>query len=551
MEPNTQTPKQRTPSHRLLLMAVAAGLGGSFQYGLNLSLINVPTKVVQGFINSTWESRYGHPVSSSVLTLIWSIIASVFAVGGLAGAILAGPMAQRLGRKCGLLANNAFAILASILMGVSDVSSSFELLIIGRFLIGVNCGVGLSLQPMYLSECAPQHQRGALAMSTSIFLTLGIFCGQIVGLREVLGGQQQLWAVVLALPVLPALTQLLVLPFFPESPCYLLIDRGQPQQARRVLAWLRGGDGDGSNGGGSCSDVAAGGGDGNSADIGQGTGSSPLEHQLDEELLAMRAEQEQMSGGGPRSVWDVMRDRGTRWQLVTVLLLNVTQQLSGLNVIYFYSTYVFKEAKISEEKIPYMTLGTGAAEILTAMSCGMLVDCLGRRPLLLCGYVLMSLCCAAITVSLALQERSIWMPYLSVALIFAYILSFGIGPGGIMGILPAELFMQDSRSAAFVISGSVNWFSFFLIGLLFPFLVEDMGPYCFVFFMVDCVIGTILVCILLPETKDRSFVEISRLFHARNYGHAQPLSSSLAPTTAIATCQIESAPLTQNDQLEE
>ncbi|CAN0395686.1 unnamed protein product [Lampetra planeri] len=512
MEPNTQTPKQRTPSHRLLLMAVAAGLGGSFQYGLNLSLINVPTKVVQGFINSTWESRYGHPVSSSVLTLIWSIIASVFAVGGLAGAILAGPMAQRLGRKCGLLANNAFAILASILMGVSDVSSSFELLIIGRFLIGVNCGVGLSLQPMYLSECAPQHQRGALAMSTSIFLTLGIFCGQIVGLREVLGGQQQLWAVVLALPVLPALTQLLVLPFFPESPCYLLIDRGQPQQ---------------------------------------GTGSSPLEHQLDEELLAMRAEQEQMSGGGPRSVWDVMRDRGTRWQLVTVLLLNVTQQLSGLNVIYFYSTYVFKEAKISEEKIPYMTLGTGAAEILTAMSCGMLVDCLGRRPLLLCGYVLMSLCCAAITVSLALQERSIWMPYLSVALIFAYILSFGIGPGGIMGILPAELFMQDSRSAAFVISGSVNWFSFFLIGLLFPFLVEDMGPYCFVFFMVDCVIGTILVCILLPETKDRSFVEISRLFHARNYGHAQPLSSSLAPTTAIATCQIESAPLTQNDQLEE
>ncbi|XP_032833028.1 solute carrier family 2, facilitated glucose transporter member 5-like isoform X2 [Petromyzon marinus] len=523
-------------------MAVATGLGGSFQYGLNLSLINVPTKVVQGFINSTWESRYGHPVSSSVLTLIWSIIASVFAVGGLAGAILAGPMAQQLGRKCGLLANNAFAILASVLMGVSDVSSSFELLIIGRFLIGVNCGVGLSLQPMYLSECAPQHQRGALAMSTSIFLTLGIFCGQIVGLREVLGGQQQLWAVVLALPVLPALTQLLVLPFFPESPCYLLIDRGQPQQARQVLAWLRGGDG--SNGGGSCSDVAAGGGDGNSADIGQGTGGSPLEHRLDEELLAMRAEQEQMSEG-PRSVWDVMRNRGTRWQLITVLLLNVTQQLSGLNAIYFYSTYVFKEAKIPEEKIPYVTLGTGAAEIITAMSCGMLVDGLGRRPLLLCGYVLMSLCCAAITVSLALQERSIWMPYLSVALTFAYILSFGIGPGGIMGILPAELFMQDSRSAAFVISGSVNWFSFFLIGLLFPFLVEGMGPYCFVFFMVDCVMGSIIVCILLPETKDRSFVEISRLFHSRNYGHAQPLSSS------FATCQNEAAPLTQSDQLEE
>ncbi|XP_078476055.1 solute carrier family 2, facilitated glucose transporter member 5-like isoform X3 [Lampetra planeri] len=543
MEPNTQTPKQRTPSHRLLLMAVAAGLGGSFQYGLNLSLINVPTKVVQGFINSTWESRYGHPVSSSVLTLIWSIIASVFAVGGLAGAILAGPMAQRLGRKCGLLANNAFAILASILMGVSDVSSSFELLIIGRFLIGVNCG-GSGPEPAAhvpervrptAPERSPRYEHihlphpGHLLRADSRATggagraAAAVGCG--TGAPRAAGAHTAARASFLPRePLLPPHRQRAAPAGAPRSQHIQGLKREKNdlevdsvfyrEPASTVLAWLRGGDGDGSNGGGSCSDVAAGGGDGNSADIGQGTGSSPLEHQLDEELLAMRAEQEQMSGGGPRSVWDVMRDRGTRWQLVTVLLLNVTQQLSGLNV-------------------------------------GMLVDCLGRRPLLLCGYVLMSLCCAAITVSLALQERSIWMPYLSVALIFAYILSFGIGPGGIMGILPAELFMQDSRSAAFVISGSVNWFSFFLIGLLFPFLVEDMGPYCFVFFMVDCVIGTILVCILLPETKDRSFVEISRLFHARNYGHAQPLSSSLAPTTAIATCQIESAPLTQNDQLEE
>lgn len=79
--------------------------------------------------------------------------------------------------------NNVIAILASILMGISFPTGLFELLIVGRFLIGINSGVGICVQPLYLGEVAPKHLRGGMAMGSSIFLTGGILTGQIIGLR--------------------------------------------------------------------------------------------------------------------------------------------------------------------------------------------------------------------------------------------------------------------------------------------------------------------------------------------------------------------------------
>ncbi|XP_061424536.1 solute carrier family 2, facilitated glucose transporter member 11-like [Lethenteron reissneri] len=502
----------RTPSVRLLLMALAAGIGGSFQCGFNSSLINVPTKEVQTFINSTLQARYAQPVSDSTLTLLWAVIASVFAVGGLVGALVARPMALLMGRKAGLLANNAFAIIAALLMGVSEVATSFELIIIGRFLIGVNCGAGLCLHPMYLAESAPQQQRGTLAMTTSMFLTVGILVGQIVGLRQVLGGSP-LWPVVLALPALPAIVQLLVLPWFPESPRYLLITRKEPKEALKALRWLR--------------------------------RRSVSLQSLKLELDAMDAEQSHAGSGVARTgMLEVLRERSSRRQLVVVVTLNITQQLSGINAIYFYSIYIFKEAEIAEEYIPYVTLGTGAAEILTAVTCGMIIDWLGRRPLLIAGYSLMGLCCILITIGLALQKRVPALSYFSIAIVFAYILSFGIGPGGILNVLPAELFSHHARPTAYSIAGCVNWLSFFVIGIIFPFLVRATGPYCFILFLANSVAGGLLVCCLLPETKNRSFLEVTELFDARRsncYGMLGTAATSGNEQSLVTLPEVASA----------
>ena len=203
------------PNRSLLLAVCAAGIGGTFQYGYNVSVINAPTQVitclsldllvlnmhahflflctffhfyftcwicilsfvfylqyVQNFINETWRERYQTDISTNALTLLWSSIVSVFTIGGLLGVTVGGTLSVKLGRygrekifwhilakwsyfsyyislvkllhcfsrKGTLLANNGFALAAALLMGLSYPSKVFELLVIGRFIIGMNAG---------------------------------------------------------------------------------------------------------------------------------------------------------------------------------------------------------------------------------------------------------------------------------------------------------------------------------------------------------------------------------------------------------------------------
>uniref|UniRef100_A0A8C7EDZ9 Solute carrier family 2, facilitated glucose transporter member 11-like n=1 Tax=Nothoprocta perdicaria TaxID=30464 RepID=A0A8C7EDZ9_NOTPE len=125
-------------------------------------------------------------------------------------------------------------------------------------------------------------------------------------------------------------------------------------------------------------------------------------------------------------------------------------QLCGNDSMYFYAAYVFQEAGIPQEKIPYVVIGTGSCELITSVTCNIIIDYAGRRLLLLGGYSSMAGWAIVFMVALSqqvtnfpwfggvplispcslwLQARISWMPYLSVICIFAYILSFGIGPG--------------------------------------------------------------------------------------------------------------------------
>ncbi|XP_034646724.1 solute carrier family 2, facilitated glucose transporter member 11-like [Trachemys scripta elegans] len=474
------TANHKLPSWTLFLAVCAVGIGGTFQYGYNVSIINAPTGHIHKFLNETWSSRYQMKLNPSLLTLLWSVIASIFSLGGLCGAHIGGSMAIRLGRKGALLVNNFIAILASILMGISFPTGLFELLMVGRFLIGVNTGVGICVQPLYIGEVAPKHLRGAMAMGSSIFLTGGILTGQIIGLRELLGGEKY-WPFLLSSSCFPALAQLFFLPWFPESPRYLLIDRGDEMKCTKALKCFHG----------------------------------PLHYQ--EEMEDIQRERFALNGEKPKKPWQLFGDRSVKWQLITVIVMTMGQQLSGINAIYFYASYIFKQAGIPSEKIPYVTLGTGACECLTALTCGLLIDYMGRRLLIIGGYTLMSFWCIVLTFSLTYQELYPWVPYLSMASIFAFILSFGLGPGGITNTLTAELFTQSSRPAAYMIGGSVSWLSFFTIGMLFPFIVNGLKQYCFVVFLVESLLVACFIFFVIPETKNKSFLEIKREFQHLNF----------------------------------
>ncbi|XP_032055066.1 solute carrier family 2, facilitated glucose transporter member 11-like isoform X2 [Aythya fuligula] len=439
--------RSKFPSWTLFLAVCAVGIGGTFQYGYNVSIINAPTQHIHRFLNETWISRYHMELSPDLLTFLWSVIASIFSLGGLCGALIGGSMAIRLGRKGALLMNNIIAVLAAILMGISFPTGLFELLIVGRFLIGINSGIGICVQPLYIGEVAPKHLRGGMAMGSSIFLTGGILTGQIIGLRELLGGEMY-WPLLLSSSSFPAFAQLLFLPWFPESPRYLLIDRGDELSCAKALKRFHG----------------------------------SLQYQR--EMEDIQQECFALDGEKPRKPWQLFTDRSVRWQLITVIVMTMGQQLSGINAIYFYATYIFEQAGISAEKIPYVTLGTGACECLTALTC----------------------------------ELYSWVPYVSMTSIFAFILSFGLGPGGITNTLTAELFIQSSRPAAYMIGGTISWISFFTIGMLFPFIVKGLKQYCFLVFLLECSLVAAFIFLVIPETKNKSFLEIKKEFHKLNFG---------------------------------
>ncbi|KAB0391396.1 hypothetical protein E2I00_003032, partial [Balaenoptera physalus] len=171
----------------LLLTICAAGIGGTFQFGYNLSIINAPTSHIQEFTNETWRMRTGRPLPDQLVPLLWSLIVSLYPVGGLLGALLAGPMAITLGRKKSLLVNNIFMMAAATLFGFSRRAGSFEMIMLGRLLVGVSAGT-----------------------------------------VELLGGPQA-WPLLLASCLVPGVLQLASLPLLPESPRYLLIDCGDSE----------------------------------------------------------------------------------------------------------------------------------------------------------------------------------------------------------------------------------------------------------------------------------------------------------------------------------
>ncbi|XP_059820810.1 solute carrier family 2, facilitated glucose transporter member 9 isoform X4 [Hypanus sabinus] len=469
-----------SPSHRtvgrgltchLLTASLIGAFGSSFLYGYNLSVVNAPAVFVKSFCNESWIRHFGTAIETKSLTLLWSVTISINAIGGLFGALIVIPLLKYLGRKGALLLNNGFAIVAALLMALCENADSFQMLIVGRFVIGVNGGISLSALPMYLGEISQKQMRGSLGQMVGIFICVGVFIGQVLGLPEILG-TESLWPLMFGLNAVPALIQLAVLPFLPESPRYLLFEKNDVSKARKAFQVFYG------------------------------------KEDVTEELEEALSERKLQSEIHLVSVLDLLRKKCVRWQVITVVVIMACYQLCGLNAIWFYTNSIFKDAGIREDHIPYLTLSTGGVEIVASvLSClgrdlchhlgtftrpcdltsklkkisdfrdvlilefwGLTIERLGRKPLLIGGFCLMSFFFGLLTLSLNLQDKVFWMSYVNVLSILGVITSFCIGPGGIPFVLTSEMFDQSCRSSAFMIGGTVIWLSNFLVGLLFPFI---------------------------------------------------------------------------------
>uniref|UniRef100_A0A8C7UXZ7 Solute carrier family 2, facilitated glucose transporter member 5 n=1 Tax=Oncorhynchus mykiss TaxID=8022 RepID=A0A8C7UXZ7_ONCMY len=464
-----------TKSPVLIAAIFISGIGGTFQFGFHISVLTSPSPFIKELVNTTCLQRYSISLEQWEVTLIWSFIVSIFCIGGLLGTLCAGRLSSAYGRKRCLLLNNLFAIGGAGMMLLSKMAMSFEMIMVGRFLYGINAGVSLSIHTMYLVECAPKRLRGIVGVSVSTFLSMGKFSGQLLGISELLGTEDR-WPWLLGFSGATALLQLITLPFLPESPKYLLLDRGDRQGCEKAIRRLWGNRD-------------------HSAEV--------------EELLVEHAS---TKGVRSHTVLDLILDQDVRWQFLTILVAFTTLQFSGINAVYLYSFDVFRTAGIPTHQLRHVALGTGLCEVSTSLVCVMVIESTGKKLMLYRGYLCMAVTLGLLTLTLYLQIQVSWMPYCSMLLIFIFIFLFSSGPAGVTVSLPGDIFNQSFKSAAYTIGCTLNWLGLFLLGLLFPVIVENMDYFCFLIFFVFCFLSGMFVWYNVPETKNRTVMEITAEF---------------------------------------
>ncbi|KAL6081975.1 hypothetical protein STEG23_002229, partial [Scotinomys teguina] len=479
MEKGGEEEKEGRLTLVLALATLIAAFGSSFQYGYNVAAVNSPSEFMQQFYNDTYQQRNQDTLDSFSLTLLWSVTVSMFPFGGLIGSLMVGPLVNKLGRKGALLFNNIFSIVPAILMGCSKEAKSYELIIASRLMVGICAGLSSNVVPMYLGELAPKNLRGALGVVPQLFITVGILVAQLFGFRSLLANEEG-WPILLGLTGVPAALQLLLLPFFPESPRYLLIQKQDESATERALQRLRG-----------WKDV-------------------------DLEMEEILREDEAEKAEGFISVWKLFKIQSLRWQLISVIVLMAGQQLSGVNAIYYYADKIYLSAGVNSNDVQYVTAGTGAVNVLMTFVTIFVVELWGRRILLLLGFSTCLTACIVLTVALALQDTISWMPYVSIVCVIVYVIGHAVGPSPIPALLITEIFLQSSRPAAFMVGGSVHWLSNFTVGLIFPFIQVGLGAYSFIIFAVICLLTTIYIFLVIPETKGKSFIEINQTFAKKN-----------------------------------
>uniref|UniRef100_A0A671SBJ3 Solute carrier family 2, facilitated glucose transporter member 3-like n=1 Tax=Sinocyclocheilus anshuiensis TaxID=1608454 RepID=A0A671SBJ3_9TELE len=460
-----------------LMFSLLTAVIGSLQFGFNTGVINAPEQKLRAFFNATWMERYGEPIKPGVCTIVWSFAVAIFSVGGMVGSFSVGVVANKFGRRKSMILVNILALIGGGLMGLCTLCSSFEMVIAGRLIIGLFCGLFTGLTPMYVGEVSPTPLRGAFGTLHQLGVVIGILIAQVFGLEYLLGSDK-LWPVLLALTVLPAILQCLLLPFCPESPRYLLINLNEEEQARKALVRLRGYE-----------------------DVGK-------------DMQEMKEESAKMAMEKKVTIPELFRTAAYRQPLLIAVMLQLSQQLSGINAVFYYSTGIFKSAGVTQPI--YATIGAGAVNTVFTVVSLFLVERVGRRTLHLIGLSGMAISALVMTIALLLKDIEA-VRYLSIAAVFAFVAMFEMGPGPIPWFIVAELFSQGPRPAAMAIAGCSNWTANFLVGVSFPKLEELCGPYVFIIFMIFLIIFFVFTYFKVPETKGRTFDDI-----ARGFGGAPP-----------------------------
>lgn len=469
---------------RIFFAIFAGAFGSAWQHGYNTGVLNAPQSLIEDFIrggppgcdNKTEASNATVICKDEVtVTMIWSWVVAIFCIGGIIGGSMVGFVSKRFGRKGGLLANNILVVVATCLHAFSKSANSYEMLIAGRFVIGINSGLNAGLAPMYLSEIAPVALRGAVGTVYQLIITISILLSQVLGSGSILGNHSG-WPFLLALTAIPAIIQVITLPFCPESPKYLLLDRDDEGRANAALQWLR--------------------------------GTVEVHSEMDE----MKQEQESESKAPPVTLMGMIKNSSLRRPLIISSMMMLAQQLSGINAAIYFSTKIFTIAKLDLEASKMATIGMGCMNVFMTLVSMVMIEKAGRKTLMIIGLGGTCVTTVLLMISLLTVASVPFMKYLAIASVVLFICGFATGPGSIPWFFVTELFTQSGRPIATSVAVSVNWSANFLVGLLFSPLQMALGPYVFIIFIVIQIFFILYVWKVVPETKNRTIEEVTAQF---------------------------------------
>ncbi|KAI9591340.1 general substrate transporter, partial [Syncephalis fuscata] len=410
-------------------------------------------------------------------------IASSFVLGGLFSAIVAGSIADTIGRRMSIISTAVISAIGGLLQ---TIAVNIAMLYVGRFVSGLAVGMAYVVAPLYIAEVAPKQWRGTLVYFIQINLCLGLLVSTIINYGASFIKGNGSFRLILALQMLPPVFIITGMLFSPESPRWLIY-KHKTALARRNLARFR--------------NIQL---------------NDPL---LDKEIQIIQQSIE-ADNKPDQAKWHHLVKDGMWRRLLLASAIGSLQQLCGINAITYYSPDILSMSGITESSEQLaLTIISGVTNLIGSITGTLLVDRFGRRTILVSGGLIMSSTLFTISILIATgakEETSHAKAYGILAMMCLFVGAFSFSWGPVTWIYVTEIFPQHARGKAMAVSATLSWACNFIVSQVTPLLFTSLGWGSFLIYGGVCLIGSIWEYIVFPETKQKSFEEINAMFSAKD-----------------------------------
>lgn len=396
------------------------------------------------------------------------MVTAAVVIGEIAGAIGGGPLANAIGRKKStVLAAAAYATFSVI----SAASVSLPMLVVARLLVGVAIGLSLAVVPVYIAECAPAKVRGSLLVASQLTTTVGIIAGYLVA--YLLAGSHN-WRWMLGIAALPAVLIVLLLRPMPDTARWYMLT-GRITQARQALRRIE-----------PKADVEA--------DLAE------IARALSEERGSALAE---------------MLRHPYRRATIFVVGLGFLAHVTGINAIVYYSTLLFEamgfRGDFEQLVLPALVQIAGLVAVVISL---VLVDRLGRRPILLIGIGMMVAADVLLVGAFAFgSDVGRTLAGFGFAGVLLFTAAFSFGFGAIVGVYAGESFPAHLRSLGSSLMLTADLVASGITTAVFLTMLRSLGGAgTFTVFVALAVAAFVFVYRFAPETKGRQLEDIRHLW---------------------------------------